>query len=66
MLSKADLFLAFIFVMAQAGGAIFPAVTGVIASQSGVETLQPILVGLLAAMTVAWAMVPNPKKTNVQ
>ncbi|KAF2159064.1 hypothetical protein M409DRAFT_30484 [Zasmidium cellare ATCC 36951] len=58
--------LAFIFVMAQAGGAIFPAVTGVISSQSGVETLQPILVGLLAAMTVAWAIVPIPKKMSVQ
>ncbi|KAK4500495.1 hypothetical protein PRZ48_008684 [Zasmidium cellare] len=58
--------LAFIFVMAQAGGAIFPAVTGVIASQSGVGTLQPILVGLLAAMTVAWAIVPTPKKSNTQ
>lgn len=57
--------VAFIFVMAQAGGAIFPAVTGVISSQAGVGALQPMLVGLLAAMTAAWALVPNPRKTGV-
>ncbi|KAK3677487.1 hypothetical protein LTR78_002337 [Recurvomyces mirabilis] len=54
--------LAMIFVMAQAGGAIFPAITGVIADSAGVSTLQPILVGLLFAMAISWMLVPDPKK----
>ena len=51
-----------IFVMAQAGGALFPAITGVIAANAGVGSLQPILVGLLAAMCGAWVLVPDPRK----
>lgn len=58
-------FSALIFVMAQAGGAIFPAVTGVISASAGISTLQPILVGLLAAMVVAWFIVPDPKKKGL-
>jgi hypothetical protein len=46
-------------VVAQAGGSIFPAITGVIASRAGVGILQPILVGLIVAMGCAWAMVPK-------
>jgi len=57
--------LGLIFVMAQAGGAIFPAVTGVISARAGVGTLQPILVGLLAAMAVAWWLVPDPRKKGI-
>ncbi|WPH03687.1 Hypothetical protein R9X50_00657000 [Acrodontium crateriforme] len=56
--------LAMIFVMAQAGGALFPAITGVITAGAGVGTLQPILVGLLAAMCVAWFFVPDPRKVE--
>ena len=54
--------LAMVFLVAHAGGSIFPGVTGVITSQAGVATLQPILVGLLAATAVAWFVVPDPKK----
>ena len=57
--------LSMVFLVAQAGGSIFPGVTGVIASQAGVATLQPILVGLLTATTVAWFVVPDPKKGAV-
>lgn len=57
---------ALIFVIAQAGGAIFPAITGVIASEAGVATLQPILVGLLAAMAVVWFLVPDPKRRGLK
>ncbi|KAI5358561.1 Putative major facilitator superfamily, MFS transporter superfamily [Septoria linicola] len=57
--------LALMFVMAQAGGAIFPAITGVIAAQSGVSTLQPILVGILAALALSWIMVPSPEKRAI-
>jgi fucose permease len=45
--------------MAQAGGAIFPAITGVIASKAGVVTLQPLLIGLIVAMTASWIFVPR-------
>lgn len=57
--------LARLFLVAQAGGSLFPGVTGVIASQAGVATLQPILVALLAATGVAWFVVPDPKKVSV-
>ncbi|THC94356.1 hypothetical protein EYZ11_006154 [Aspergillus tanneri] len=50
---------AFIFVLGQVGGAIFPAITGVLAARSGVKVLQPILVGLLGATGVTWLMLPK-------
>ncbi|KAI9147112.1 Bypass of stop codon protein-like protein [Paramyrothecium foliicola] len=53
--------LAFIFVAAQGGGSLFPVITGVVASEAGVRTLQPILVALLAATGVSWLLVPRPK-----
>lgn len=34
--------LGMVFLVAHAGGSIFPGVTGVITSQAGVATLQPI------------------------
>jgi fucose permease len=54
--------LGFIFVLAQAGGSLFPALTGVIASKAGVKIMQPILVGLIVAMGIAWALVPKVEK----
>ncbi|KAF2871395.1 major facilitator superfamily domain-containing protein [Massariosphaeria phaeospora] len=51
--------LGFIFVLAQAGGSLFPAFTGVIASRAGVKVLQPMLLGLIVAMAFAWALVPT-------
>ena len=59
------LLVALIFVVAQAGGALFPAISGVVSARVGVATLQPILVGLLAAMVVAWFIVPDPKKKGI-
>lgn len=56
--------LGFVFVLAQAGGALFPALTGVIASQAGVKIMQPILVGLIVAMGIAWALVPKVPKRD--
>ncbi|KAL2859898.1 putative MFS transporter [Aspergillus lucknowensis] len=53
--------LAFIFLLGQIGGAVFPAVTGVIASQAGVKILQPMLVGLLGATGVSWLIIPKPR-----
>lgn len=57
--------LAMVFLVAHAGGSILLGVTGVIVSQTGVATLQPILVGLLAATIVAWLVVPDPRKMNL-
>jgi fucose permease len=55
--------LAFVFVFAQMGGSLFPIVTGIVASRVGVGALQPILVGILAATTVSWMLVPRPKSS---
>ncbi|KAL4949893.1 major facilitator superfamily domain-containing protein [Aspergillus filifer] len=52
---------AFIFLLGQIGGAVFPAITGVIASESGVKVLQPMLVGLLGATGVSWLIIPKPR-----
>jgi fucose permease len=49
-----------IFVVAQAGGAIFPSLIGVIATRAGVQVLPPIVAGLIVAMAVTWAFVPKP------
>lgn len=51
-----------IFVMGQAGGALFPTVLGVAANKAGVGILQPILVGLICAMGAAWLSVPSLDK----
>jgi hypothetical protein len=60
MYSRAsNLIIGLVFVIAQAGGAIFPALTGVIATKVGVGVLQPILIGLIVAMGVSWALVPR-------
>jgi fucose permease len=48
-----------IFVIAQAGGAIFPSLIGVIASHAGVKVLQPIVAGLIVIMGITWAFVPK-------
>ena len=56
--------LGLIFVLAQAGGALFPGLTGVIASQAGVKVMQPMLVGLIVAMGISWALIPKVPKRN--
>ncbi|KFG84436.1 hypothetical protein MANI_115758 [Metarhizium anisopliae] len=53
--------LALVFVSAQMGGSLFPVITGVVSSNAGVQVLQPILVGLLAATALSWLCVPRPK-----
>lgn len=51
--------LGFVFVMAQAGGAIFPSITGAIAASAGVAVLQPIILALIVAGGVCWWMIPQ-------
>ncbi|KAI9047891.1 hypothetical protein LZ554_007693 [Drepanopeziza brunnea f. sp. 'monogermtubi'] len=43
------------------GGAIFPFLVGAIAQNRGVKTLQPVILALLVAMTVLWALLPRPR-----
>ncbi|THV53733.1 hypothetical protein BGAL_0043g00190 [Botrytis galanthina] len=57
--------LSIIFVIAQAGGNIFPAVTGILAANldggdgGGARVLQPVVLGLLGGMMGAWWFVPG-------
>jgi fucose permease len=51
--------LSLIFVIGQAGGTLFPVITGVVATKAGVSVLQPILIGLIVVMGLSWAMVPK-------
>ncbi|KAI1410923.1 MFS general substrate transporter [Hypoxylon sp. FL1857] len=51
--------LGFIFVLAQAGGAIFPSITGLIATHAGVAVLQPIVLALFVAGGISWWLVPK-------
>ncbi|KAM0813483.1 putative Major facilitator superfamily (MFS) profile domain-containing protein [Seiridium cardinale] len=56
--------LGFVFVMAQAGGAIFPSITGVIATSAGVAVLQPIVLALIVAGGICWWMIPKIPNRN--
>ncbi|GAP89152.1 putative MFS transporter [Rosellinia necatrix] len=51
--------LGFIFVLAQAGGAIFPSITGLIATSAGVAVLQPIVLALFVVGGITWWLVPK-------
>ena len=51
--------LSLVFVVAQLGGSVFPALMGAVADQKGVGVLQPIVLALLAAMGVTWWFVPT-------
>lgn len=54
--------LGLIFVFGQAGGALFPYITGVIAASAGVKVLQPVATGLFAATAVCWLLAPKVDK----
>ena len=54
--------LGFVFVIAQMGAALFPLLTGVIATRAGVAILQPIALGGWIATLVAWLLVPRINK----
>ncbi|KAK5630764.1 hypothetical protein RRF57_006479 [Xylaria bambusicola] len=51
--------LGFIFVLAQAGGAMFPSITGLIATHAGVVVLQPIVFVLFVVGGIIWWLVPE-------
>ncbi|KAJ4501451.1 major facilitator superfamily domain-containing protein [Lentinula lateritia] len=49
----------------QAGSAVLPFMTGALASKFGIKSLQPLLVSMMAFMTILWAFVPGaPRKTD--
>ncbi|KAK8109614.1 Major facilitator superfamily domain- general substrate transporter [Apiospora kogelbergensis] len=56
--------LGFIFVLAQAGGAIFPSVTGLVATSVGVAVLQPVVLSLIVASAFCWYLVPGVPSHN--
>ena len=43
------------------GGAIFPFLVGAIAQSKGVRTLQPVILALLVAIGILWALLPRKK-----
>lgn len=45
--------------LAQAGAAIFPSFTGLIATRAGVQVLQPVILGLIAGGAVCWWFIPQ-------
>ena len=47
------------------GAAIFPFAVGAIASKAGVQTLQPIILGLLVAQLGLWVLLPRVPKVHV-
>ncbi|KIY68294.1 MFS general substrate transporter [Cylindrobasidium torrendii FP15055 ss-10] len=47
--------------LGQAGSALFPFVTGALAEEYGTESLQPLLIAMMAFMMIIWAVVPNHK-----
>ncbi|KAK4085056.1 uncharacterized protein Triagg1_46 [Trichoderma aggressivum f. europaeum] len=51
--------LGLIFVLAQAGAAIFPSFTGLIATSAGVQVLQPIVTALIVGGGVCWWLLPD-------
>ncbi|KAK1143187.1 hypothetical protein N8T08_006885 [Aspergillus melleus] len=52
--------------LGQAGAAAFPFMTGAIASQAGVQVLQPIMVGLLIGIGLLWAIVPKKRPISLE
>lgn len=50
--------------LGQAGSAAFPFMTGAIASKTGVQVMQPIMVGLLVGIGIFWALLPRQLSTR--
>ncbi|KIK70546.1 hypothetical protein GYMLUDRAFT_147994 [Collybiopsis luxurians FD-317 M1] len=48
----------------QAGSAALPFITGAMADAVGISSLQPLLVGMMAAMILVWLIVPRPTRPD--
>lgn len=46
----------------QAGSAILPLITGVLASKFGIGSLQPLVVAMMSTMTVIWVLIPKTQR----
>ncbi|KAJ7826866.1 major facilitator superfamily domain-containing protein [Mycena olivaceomarginata] len=53
--------IGWITAIATMGAAVIPFVTGAIASKAGIQSLEPVVVAMLAAMLVLWTVVPAHK-----
>ncbi|KAL6924051.1 hypothetical protein ACHAP8_011972 [Fusarium lateritium] len=51
--------LGLVFVLAQAGAAIFPSITGLIATRAGLQVLQPVILGLIVGGAICWWFIPR-------
>ncbi|KZP08221.1 hypothetical protein FIBSPDRAFT_901468, partial [Athelia psychrophila] len=49
-----------------AGSALFPFITGALASKVGIKSLQPLLVGMMSLMVGLWMLVPAGQRKNFQ
>ncbi|KAK6338645.1 hypothetical protein TWF696_009456 [Orbilia brochopaga] len=54
--------IGFMTVLGSAGGAVFPFLTGAVASSKGVQVLQPILCALFVVQIVLWISIPRVKR----
>ncbi|KAF4564724.1 hypothetical protein EYR40_010896 [Pleurotus pulmonarius] len=46
----------------QAGSAVIPFMTGALASKYGIQSLQPLLVAMMAFMIILWTLVPRTQR----
>ncbi|KAK6498460.1 hypothetical protein TWF481_011051 [Arthrobotrys musiformis] len=54
--------IGFMTVLGSAGGAVFPFLTGAVASSKGVQVLQPILCALFVVQVLLWLCIPRVKQ----
>ncbi|KAJ3505620.1 hypothetical protein NMY22_g17519 [Coprinellus aureogranulatus] len=50
----------------QAGSALIPFMTGAIAENHGIKSLHPLLVAMMALMTILFALTPNKPLVDIQ
>lgn len=56
--------IGFAMAMGGTGGTVFPFIIGAIASHKGVSVLQPIILALIAVVTLVWLSFPRIKKAE--
>ncbi|KAF3182035.1 hypothetical protein TWF225_006531 [Orbilia oligospora] len=56
--------IGFMTVLGSAGGAVFPFLTGAVASSKGVQVLQPILCALFVVQILLWLCIPRVKQPS--
>lgn len=56
--------IGFAMALGGTGGTVFPFIIGAIASSKGVKVLQPIILALIAVVTIVWLSFPRIKKRD--